>query len=201
MFNHKAGWIHLPEILTVDEAGDVAEECLRQLADLGDDVRTGDKPWAGTRRLVALRDRVPATAERVLSHPDVVRIVESVLGSAVEIGEFTFRCPFPGFGAQKLHADDLPLTDINQTLGLTAIVPLVEFTTDNGATRLVPGSHRRPDLQRLSGNLDCHPDEIVLTGPAGGMFMFSCHVLHSGTENRSKQPRPALQICWAPARP
>ncbi len=199
-FVDDTGWIHLRGILTVSQAAALADECLEMLAAAGDDRRTGDKPFSGTRRLVDLTDRMPAMVEQITSHPTVARTVESVLGSNTVVGEFTFRCPWPGFGQQKLHADDLPLVDVEQTLGLTAIMPLVAFTPDNGATRLVPGSHRRADLQKLSGNLDGHPDEIVLTGPAGGMFMFSRHVLHSGTKNRSGQPRPAFQITWAPGR-
>lgn len=195
------GWTRIPDVLTGEEATVLAGYCLERLAHIGDDARVGDKPWAGTRRLVDLVDRVPVMAKRILTDPAVVDAVESVLGPNAAVGEFTFRCPFPGFGEQKLHADDVPLTGVDQTRGLTAIVPLVDFTPNNGATRLVPGSHRRPDLQRLSGNLDNHPDEIVLTGRAGGMFVFSRHVLHSGTKNRSTAPRPALQISWVASRP
>jgi len=201
IFDGDAGWTYLPRILSPVEATELAERCLEQLAEIGDEARTGDKPWSGTRRLVDLDERIPEDAERILAGRLVREAVDGILGPVAAIGEFTFRCPFPGFGAQKLHADDLPLTDVNQTQGLTAIVPLVDFTKENGATRLVPGSHRRPDLQRLSGNLDHHPNEIVLTGRAGGMFIFSRHVLHSGTKNQSVEPRPALQITWARGRP
>ncbi|MDH3301602.1 MAG: hypothetical protein OES24_13950 [Acidimicrobiia bacterium] len=45
------------------------------------------------------------------------------------------------------------------------------------------------------------PDGIVLTGRAGGMFVFSRHVLNSGTKNRSTTPRPAFHISRVPARP
>lgn len=76
----------------------------------------------------------------------------------------------------------------------TAIVALVPFTAENGATRVVPGSHRRIDLQRRSGGLSSHPDERTLTCAAGDAFVFSGHLLHSGTPNRSDHERPALQI-------
>lgn len=201
VFDGDTGWTFLPDIVSADDAAALAAECLERLADPGNETRPGDKAFAGTRRLVDLDERMPAKTQRILTHPTVVGAVESVLGPDVTVGEFTFRCPFPGFGEQKLHADDLPLTDVDQTRGATAIMPLVDFTEGNGATRLIPGSHRRRDLQRLSGNLDGHTDEIVLTGRAGGMFVFSRHVLHAGTKNRSSAPRPAFQITWAPARP
>ena len=95
-----------------------------------------------------------------------------------------------------LHADDAPKLDDAPSRVATAIVTLVEFTDTNGATRVVPGSHRRPDLQRRSGSLDSHPDEMTLTGPAGTAFVFDGHLLHSGTINRSDADRPALQITW-----
>jgi len=196
VFTDDVGWTWLPRILTPAQSGALAEACLDKLATIGDGVRVGDKPWSGTRRLVDLRDRLPEVEQILVLHRDVRAAIEPILGPNPTCSEVIFRCPFPGFGGQKLHADDLPLVDPNQTLGLTAIVPLVDFTADNGATRLIPGSHRRPDLQRLSGSLDDHPDAIVLTGPAGGMFLFSRHILHSGTRNDSVSPRPAVQICW-----
>ena len=196
-----AGWTRLPAVLTPADAADLAANCLEQLNELAGNERVGDKPWAGTRRLVDLRDRLPDASDRILTHPAVVQAVASILGSTATVGDVTFRCPFPGFGEQKLHADDLALTDVKQTRGLTAILALVDFTEENGATRLVPGSHRRPDQQRLSGNLDHHPDQVVLTGDAGDMFVFSRHVLHSGTKNQSNRPRPAIQIGWSGGRP
>ena len=82
---------------------------------------------------------------------------------------------------------------------MTAVVALCDFTPDNGATSVIPGSHRRPDLQRRSGSLEYHPDELVLTGPAGTAFVFCGHLLHRGTRNRSTASRPALQVSWGRA--
>jgi len=58
--------------------------------------------------------------------------------------------------------DRRPLIDV-----VTAIVALTDFTQTNGATRIIPGSHCRPDLQRQSGSLKDHPNQILLTGPTG----------------------------------
>ncbi len=78
----------------------------------------------------------------------------------------------------------------------TAIIPLVDMSAANGATTVVPGSHRRPDLQRLSGSLETHDDEVVLAAPAGSAIVFTGHLLHAGRPNRSDAPRPVLQVLW-----
>ncbi len=190
------GWAKLTGVLQLQEVETIIAGCEAALIGVGDNMRVGDKPHAGTRRLVGANERVPQL-RNLLAHPTISGLVNEVLGPGARCHEFTYRSPGPGFGAQKLHADDVPLTDCSVTTGLTAIVPLVAFTSDNGSTKVLPGSHRRADLQRLSGNLDSHVDEIRLLGDAGDVFIFSRNLLHSGTRNNSDAPRPALQICWS----
>ncbi len=177
------------------EAAGLAERCRRALAGIEDDVRVGDKQVSGTRRLVDLLERLPEVRP-VVEHPDVRAAVAWFLGDGARLGGVTFRSAEPGFGEQRFHADDVPLMAPGQWRVVTAIVALCEFMPDSGATAVIPGSHRRPDLQRRSGSLDRHPDELVLTGPAGTAFVFSGHLLHRGTRNRSAAPRPALQVSW-----
>ncbi len=80
MFARDAGWTHIPDVLTIEDASALAGYCLERLAHIGDDARVGDKPWAGTCRLVGLVDRAPVMAERILTDPAVVDAVKSVLG-------------------------------------------------------------------------------------------------------------------------
>jgi len=189
------GCVALPGILTVAEALGLADGCSSCLACIDDDVRVGDKQASGTRRLVDLQDRVPGV-RAVVEHPHLASAVAWFLGDGAKVASVTFRSPQPGFGQQRFHADDLPLLADGAWRVVTAIVALCDFTGDNGATAVIPGSHRRPDLQRRSGGLDHHPDELVLTGPAGTAFVFCGHLLHRGTRNRSATPRPALQVSW-----
>ncbi len=185
----------MPGVLAPAAAAAVATACAADLDGLGRDARIGDKPHGGTRRLVDLVERVPAVAQ-VASDPRLLAPVHHLLGPAAVLDQLTYRSPEPGFGAQRLHADDLPMLEVGAARCATAIVALADFTADNGATRLVPGSHRRPDLQRQAGRLERHRDEIVLQGPAGTAFVLSGHVLHAGGLNRSDLPRPALQLVW-----
>ena len=187
------GWARVDDLVSAARAQSVLDRCGQMIDAAANDPRVGDKPHGGTRRLVDILDRVPEAAEVV---SDLDAVVTAIVEGPHELRDATYRCPQPGFGAQKLHADALPRLAVGPNLCATAISPLIDFTEDNGATRVVPGSHRRPDLQRLSGNLDHADGEITLTGPVGVAFVFTGHLLHSGTKNRSAAPRPCLQFLF-----
>lgn len=197
-FDDAAGWLAIPAVLDTITAARIAADCDGLAAALGTTVVAvpGDKAAGGTQHLGQLLERLPAIAA-LLAHPALVAAVEHVLEGPGVAGDVAYRNPRPGYGGQRLHADALPQASRHSPATVvTAIVALVDFTDSNGATRVVPGSHLRPDLQRLAGGLDAHPDEIILTGPAGTAFVFSGHLLHSGTMNRSSAPRPCLQVVW-----
>jgi hypothetical protein len=189
------GWIAVPDVLSPDEAHALADACAAALDEIDNDKRIGDKQAGGTRRLVDLVDRVPSVSLAV-EHPGVVAAVGWFLGESARLGSVTFRSPRPGFGEQRLHIDHLPLERPGEWRVATAIVALCDFRSDNGATAVVPGSHRRPDLQRHPDRLTGSDAEVVLTASAGTAFVFSGHLLHRGTRNRSRQHRPALQAVW-----
>jgi ectoine hydroxylase-related dioxygenase (phytanoyl-CoA dioxygenase family) len=71
---------------------------------------------------------------------------------------------------------------------------LDDFTLDNGALRIVPGSHRwrklpqneLPDLKATC------PGERLVTGRAGTVVVMNAHCWHGGTANRTDAPRRAL---------
>jgi len=190
----ESGWTAL-ELLSHDEVAAVLAACGELLALPPGERKSRDKPVAGTRHLFSLDERSPVIAELV-ERPVLIDAVTAFLGPRYERVETSYRCPQPNHGQQRLHADDVPKLGGGPDVVATAIVALTDFDQRNGATRLVPGSHRRVDLQRRSGALASHPDEIVLTGLAGTAFVFSGHILHSGTTNRSTSDRPALQLVW-----
>ncbi len=191
-----SGWTRMTVLDPMRAAG-VASALDELLAGLPSaDRRTGDKPFADTRRLAALDERAPWLVAELCGPGPLRDVVEHLVGAGAVLAEATYRCPGPGGGGQRLHADDVPKLDDGPARVATAIVALTDFDESNGATRVVPGSHRRADLQRHSGSLDRHPDEMTLTGPAGTAFVLSGHLLHSGTPNRSTSRRPALQFSW-----
>ncbi len=195
----QAGWTALVDLVSPADVAEILRSCDELLSLAPSQQRAGDKVVSGTRHLNELDERIPLVAD-VVGRPTLVDCVKALMqpdeGFEASIDQISYRSPQPGFGAQRLHADAPPLLAPAPTDVVTAIVALTRFTERNGATRLVPGSHQRPDLQRLAGGLEHHDDEISLTGEAGTAFVFNGHVLHSGTTNESSDERPALQLVW-----
>ncbi len=100
----------------------------------------------------------------------------------------------PGQGAQVLHRDRLawgtvlPLSIEPQ---FNTIWALTDFTAQNGATRVVPGSHTWTWEQRAT------PDQVVQAEMrAGSVLLYTGTVLHSGGRNQSDISRLGLNITY-----
>ncbi|MEQ1503368.1 MAG: phytanoyl-CoA dioxygenase family protein [Myxococcota bacterium] len=134
-------------------------------------------------------------------HPVLVPAAHQLLGDVATGVRVHGRNPRPGFGQQGLHADAPLRGPDDPVFGLTSLWMLDPFTVDNGATRVVPGSHRplRPLPKHLAQPNARHPHEVVVTGPAGAVLLFSAHLWHSGRENRSTGPRRTVQLVVRPA--
>ncbi|MBC5824709.1 MAG: phytanoyl-CoA dioxygenase family protein [Candidatus Eremiobacteraeota bacterium] len=134
--------------------------------------------------------------EPAWTSPKIRAVVEQLLGPQARVARAHFRAPQPGFGAQTLHADcPEPIMPGDERIA-TAIVALVDFNEVNGATRLVPGSHKVPRLALPANPEDRFPGQIAVRCAAGDAIVFSGHLRHSGTRNRSRERRDSLQISF-----
>jgi len=195
------GFVAVPGVLDAPQArlavailGDLVAESRRQPGGAAEG--HADKLTGGTLHLEGLEHRGTALPA-VWEDPGVVAAVRHHLGPAAALRTATYRAPLPGRGGQTLHVDWAGFVAEGDWQVCNAIVALVDFTAANGATRVVPGTHRHPDRRfRPRSPLDRHPRQQLLTGPAGTAFVFSGHVLHSGTVNRGTAPRHALLATW-----
>jgi hypothetical protein len=128
-------------------------------------------------------------------HPLVLSAALHAIGSSTRLLCLNYRDPQPGDGQQGLHRD----TGGARTK-LQCIWCLDDFTADNGATRVVAGSHHQPyAFENLP--LDAsgqHPQEMLLCASAGSLIVYHGNLLHSGTRNRSDGSRRSLILSYIP---
>src|SRR5205814_1439926 len=99
---------------------------------------------------------------------------------------------------QPLHADMGAIADERGYWVCNTVWMLDDFTLENGATRMLPGSHRWGKLPQevLSDPSAAHPEEVLLTGKAGTVVVMNAHMWHGGTANRSPRERRALHAFY-----
>jgi ectoine hydroxylase-related dioxygenase (phytanoyl-CoA dioxygenase family) len=153
---------------------------------------------AGSRRLANLVDK-GEIFERLIAMPEILERVGYVLGNNFKLSSFNARSADPHSNEpQPLHCDAGALPDEHGYWVCNTIWLLDEFTSENGATRVIPGSQRWRQLpqEALADPLARHPEETLLLAPAGSVVVMNTHAWHGGTANRTAAPRRALHAFY-----
>lgn len=186
----QAGYLLIPNLIQADwlKRLQIAFETLYQQN------REAGSRKKGTRHVEGWRQYDPELIEPLYQHPLLQAAAQQVIGRPFALGQLHGREPLQGYGAQGLHADWGIDGDPKQSHILTSLWLLDEMKTDNGATRLVPGTQMQRSLPRKGiGPTDRYPDEILISSPAGSVLIFNGHLWHGGTRNQSGAPRRVIQ--------
>ena len=181
-----AGWLHLPGLLARPEL-----EALHQAWDRAAETQERD-PADGCWGPKALE--LEPGFQTCLSHPRVTGAVAALLDGDVTLRSLHGREPMAGHGRQGLHADWPTPPEPDRQLLANAFWALDDMDDGNGATRLVPGSHRLHQTPRgaWAQPHGRHPDEVVLCVRAGDAIVFSGHLWHGGGLNRAGARRRVI---------
>ena len=149
----------------------------------------------GTLHLDGLKE-MGAPFDRAWTNAMVTEAVTCLLGTDFQMSRAHLRAPLAGEGAQSLHADYHTMPADGGHYVATMIVAVDPFTADNGATRVVPGSQKQLKLNAPKDHDSPHPQQRIIEMNAGSALVFSGHLWHSGTRNRTGASRRALQVIF-----
>ncbi|MBW2392773.1 MAG: phytanoyl-CoA dioxygenase family protein [Deltaproteobacteria bacterium] len=149
-----------------------------------------------TRRTGALIARSEQARDWV-QHPVVLGAVDKVLGHVTnyQLHLTQVIAIGPGEKAQDVHRDQwafdfFPFPN-GYEVQCNTIWALTDFTEENGATRVIPGSHRHDDKLRYTFE-DTEPAEME----AGSVLFYTGSVYHGGGPNRSDAVRMGVNITY-----
>ena len=132
-----------------------------------------------------------APFEQVPVHSSVLPIVEGVLDDGCLISTLSSIAIDPGERAQPIHADDqvIPLDRPHRPIVCNSMWALTDFTEANGATRLVPGSHRKqnPDYGGAY-------ETIAAEMPKGSVLLWDGALWHGGGANQTDVRRTGIAM-------
>jgi ectoine hydroxylase-related dioxygenase (phytanoyl-CoA dioxygenase family) len=193
------GFVVLPGFMGDDLLAELRQAIESLFIQEGEQAGTEFKQEPGCRRLANLVDK-GEVFRRVIALPALLDHVACVLGPDFKLSSLNARSVNPhSERSQPLHADMGAVADEFGYWVCNTVWMLDDFTADNGALRLVPGSHRLRRLPQevLADPLAPHPQEVVLTGRAGSVVVLNAHVWHGGLANRTDRPRTALHAFYA----
>jgi hypothetical protein len=130
-------------------------------------------------------------------HPLIMGIVQSVLGPACEAIQLNLTQAIeilPGGRMQPPHRDQdmWPVRSPGVEYLVNVMWPFTDYTAENGATLLWPGSHERQD-DMLLDPADAVPARM---GP-GEVLLFLGSTLHAGGANRTTSPRRGMVVSYS----
>jgi ectoine hydroxylase-related dioxygenase (phytanoyl-CoA dioxygenase family) len=179
------------------------DELLKLEGDLGG---TEVHQEVGAHRLSNLMNK-GEVFDRCYTHPKVLAAMYHIIKSDFKVSAMNGRDALPGHGLQALHEDwndsffeegEFKKDGAYREPGDPAYVAislwmLDDFTEDNGATRVVPGTHLKKAPQfYLKDRIVDHPDQVLVTGKAGTMVVMNSHLWHGGTINKTSSRRRVL---------
>ena len=137
-----------------------------------------------TRHITAVASKSRTFVDHVLVHPTLLGVSEAILGPAcarIQLNLAHILDRGPGAEQQFIHRDELVWVHVprpHPELQVASVIALVDFTADNGATRVVPGSHRWA-WDRMP-----EPQEFAIAEmPAGSAVVYLGSTLHGGGPN------------------
>lgn len=122
--------------------------------------------------------------------PALLQTAGALIGGPFFVAQVEGREPMPGGGYQGLHRD-LSEQRPGDTVGALAFFD--DFGPDNGATRLVPGTHR-PACRSAPAAAGDEARAQFIEGRAGDVLVFDADLLHAASLNHSGARRRSILI-------
>ncbi len=180
------GYSVIQDAFDADTADAIAAELDRLQHDLGITPSTNGFEGRSTLRVYNLLAH-GALFEAIPVHPLVLPVVERVLDRGCLISSLSSIAIGPGEIAQPIHADDqlMPLRKPHTATVCNTMWAITDFTEANGATRIIPGSHRADTSPDFGTAYDSLPAEM----PKGSVLIWHGSLWHGGGANATDDTR------------
>ena len=130
--------------------------------------------------------------QRIPVHPGVLALAGGVLDAGLLISSLSSIAIGPDESAQPIHADDqvIPIPKPHPATVCNSMWALTDFTEENGATRLIPGTHKADHSPDFTPDYDSIPAEMA----KGSILVWHGSLWHGGGANRTQSRRVGIAM-------
>ena len=165
-----------------------------------EDTHTPDDPRV---RRIKSPDRHHPTYAALVRHPNVVEVLQALIGQDIRFDVSKLNLKAAGYGAAvEWHQDWAFYPHTNDDLCAVGIM-MDDCEMVNGPLMAIPGSHTGPILDHHYDGAFCgaiNPDAseidfgaaVPMTGPAGSITIHHARTIHGSAPNHSDRPRRLL---------
>jgi ectoine hydroxylase-related dioxygenase (phytanoyl-CoA dioxygenase family) len=142
---------------------------------------------------------------RIITYAPLLDILETLFESP-EFHFHNYKCIIkaPKVSSAFRWHRDLPYLKHTTPNLITAMLCLDPMTKENGATVVLPGTHRITEDQFKKSDVEIQEDQlprdakhVTVECPAGSAVLFHVNIIHGGGPNRSEIPRRNVIGIWA----
>ena len=185
-------------------------QLLDDLADTFDQTVPGSKSgmehWEGfhganTRRFCGLAARSDAFVNHALLNPTLLAVADHYLlenATSYWLNTGQVMAVGPGEPAQYLHRDETNWPEAiadGREITVSCMFALSDFTRDNGATVVIPGTQNRP-AEVIRGAQFADEETAYASMPAGSGMIYSGRVIHGAGQNTTDSWRYGMHVSF-----
>jgi ectoine hydroxylase-related dioxygenase (phytanoyl-CoA dioxygenase family) len=185
------GYTILHDAIELDFIDEIDETLLKLERDLG--IVPADNLFEGLKTTRVYNLLIHGeTFGRIPLHPHVLPVVEGVLDHGLLISSLSSIAIGPDETPQPIHADDqlIPLTRPHVPIICNTMWAITDFTEENGATRLIPGSHLRAEAPNPLEQYESIAAEMT----KGSVLVWVGSLWHGGGANTTDRRRVGIAM-------
>ena len=136
--------------------------------------------------------------KKFVMFPDLLRCAYHIIQDEIMFSSSNYREPIKNSGEQRLHIDWMPRKNIQQNYeSVIAMLYLDDSTVENGATKLIPKSHKFLGWPDESVNPFIDDDRIIsVPAKAGSILVINGNLWHKGGDNLSGNRRRIINSTY-----